>query len=211
MTNMRYALYIWSFKSQTWFGNYRIDVFWSVRYNICFNSHTKFQGGLSKEIDQSEPFGGSITLEPQNNNSIFWRGIKRESSDKNRFCVSHEGLPDGLRTFNLLWFIQKCLTRAPAVLKTSRVPILFFLTKCPSQVVQSCTSVHRRQRLYVQNISLIFLKPFLIIETNVWNSFGALYVLQMPATIHKQNDHYEVDMHCIFTGLPTPMHLANLV
>ena len=88
----------------TWFGNYRIDVFWSVRYNICFNSHTKFQGGLSKEIDQSEPFGGSITLKPQNNNSIFWiwKGIKRESSDKNRFCVSHEGLPDGLRTFNLL-------------------------------------------------------------------------------------------------------------
>ena len=79
-------LYIWSFKSQTWFGNYRIDVFWSVRYNICFNSHTKFQGGLLKEIDQSEPFGGSITLEPQNNNSIFWKGIKRESSDKNFVC-----------------------------------------------------------------------------------------------------------------------------
>ena len=32
--------------------------------------------------------------------SIFWGGMKRESSDKTRFCVSLEGLPNGLGTFS---------------------------------------------------------------------------------------------------------------
>ena len=54
-----FTVYIWSIESQTWFGNHRIDVFWSVRYKKLFNSHVKCQGGLLKEIDQSEPFGGS--------------------------------------------------------------------------------------------------------------------------------------------------------
>ena len=32
---------------------------------------------------------------------------KRKSYDKTRFCVSREGLPNGLRTFCLLWFMFK--------------------------------------------------------------------------------------------------------
>ena len=32
---------------------------------------------------------------------IFWKGMKRKSYDKTRFCVSREGLPNGLGTFIL--------------------------------------------------------------------------------------------------------------
>ena len=34
--------------------------------------------------------------------SIFWKGMKRKSYDKTRFCVSREGLPNGLGTFSSL-------------------------------------------------------------------------------------------------------------
>ena len=33
--------------------------------------------------------------------STFWKGMKRKSYDKTRFCVSHEGLSNGLGTFGL--------------------------------------------------------------------------------------------------------------
>ena len=43
--------------------------------------------------------------------SIFWGGMKRESSDKTRFCVSLEGLPNGLGTFSSPWFMFENKTK----------------------------------------------------------------------------------------------------
>ena len=58
--------------------------------------------------NQSVTFGGSNILEPAPIHwspkilfSIFWKGMKRKSYDKTRFCVSHEGLSNGLGTFGL--------------------------------------------------------------------------------------------------------------
>ena len=43
--------------------------------------------------------------------SIFWGRMKRESSDKTRFCVSLEGLPNGLGTFSSPWFMFENKTK----------------------------------------------------------------------------------------------------
>ena len=47
---------------------------------------------------------GSNTLQPQNLFSKFWKGMKRESSDKTRFWVSREGQPIDLGTLSSPWF-----------------------------------------------------------------------------------------------------------
>ena len=60
-------------------------------------------------ISQEDKGGSNILardsniLEPKILVSIIWKGMKRESSDKTTFCVSPEGLPNGLGTFSLVW------------------------------------------------------------------------------------------------------------
>ena len=43
--------------------------------------------------------------------SIFWKGMKRKSYYKTRFCVSHEGLSNGLGTFGLTWYMFENKTK----------------------------------------------------------------------------------------------------
>ena len=43
--------------------------------------------------------------------STFWKGMKRKSYDKTRFCVSHEGLSNGLGTFGLTWYMFENKTK----------------------------------------------------------------------------------------------------
>ena len=43
--------------------------------------------------------------------SIFWKGMKIESYDKTRFCVSREGLPNELGTFSSPWFMFENKTK----------------------------------------------------------------------------------------------------
>ena len=43
--------------------------------------------------------------------SKFWDGLRRESSDKTRFCVSHDGPTNGLETFCLPCFMFKNKTK----------------------------------------------------------------------------------------------------
>ena len=43
--------------------------------------------------------------------SRFWEGLRRESSDKIRFCVSHDGPTDGVETFCLPCFMFKNKTK----------------------------------------------------------------------------------------------------
>ena len=52
-----------------------------------------------------------IYWSPKISFSIFWKGMKRESSDKTMFCVSYEGLTDGLGTFGLPWFMFENKTK----------------------------------------------------------------------------------------------------
>ena len=50
-------------------------------------------------------FGTPIYWSPKILFSIFWKGMKRKSYDKTRFCVSREGLPNELGTFSSPWFM----------------------------------------------------------------------------------------------------------
>ena len=58
-----------------------------------------------------EHLGAPIYWSPKILFSIFWGGMKRESSDKTRFCVSLEGLPNGLGTFSSPWFMFENKTK----------------------------------------------------------------------------------------------------
>ena len=57
---------------------------------------TNYVKGVSQEH-----LGAPIYWSPKILFSIFWKGMKRKSYDKTRFCVSREGLPNGLGTFIL--------------------------------------------------------------------------------------------------------------
>ena len=50
--------------------------------------------------------------------------MKRESSDKTRFCVSHHGLSNGLETFCLPCFMFKNKTKSVANFCSSRVEMV---------------------------------------------------------------------------------------
>ena len=90
----------------------------------CIRSQKKFSVIDSKltfgerffcsTLYQSGTFGGSNILEPGSNilpKSPKMKGMKRESSDKTRFCVSLEGLPNGLGPFSLPWFMFENKTK----------------------------------------------------------------------------------------------------
>ena len=57
--------------------------------------------------------------------SIFWKGMKRKGYDKTRFCVSHEGLPNGLGTFN-----------SPCLMFENKTRKHIFLTRRGSNIME---------------------------------------------------------------------------
>ena len=55
---------------------------------------------MNKMSNSQEHLGAPIYWSPKILFSTFWKGMKRKSYDKTRFCVSLEGLPNALRTLS---------------------------------------------------------------------------------------------------------------
>ena len=70
---------------------------WIISVGVDFESDKVSQEHLGAPIYWSR---APIYWSPKILFSIFWGRMKRESSDKTRFCVSLEGLPNGLGTFS---------------------------------------------------------------------------------------------------------------
>ena len=62
-------------------------------------------------FNSQEHLGAPIYWSPKILFSTFWKGMKRKSYDKTRFCVSHEGLSNGLGTFGLTWYMFENKTK----------------------------------------------------------------------------------------------------
>ena len=63
------------------------------------------------QTSSQEHLGAPIYWSPKILFSTFWKGMKRKSYDKTRFCVSHEGLSNGLGTFGLTWYMFENKTK----------------------------------------------------------------------------------------------------
>ena len=70
-----------------------------------------FMWGGKTKVDSQVHLGAPIYWSPKILSSIFWKGMKRKGYDKTRFCVSHEDLPNGLRTFSSPCFMFKNKTK----------------------------------------------------------------------------------------------------
>ena len=91
---------------------YRYIINWYSIFKLYIIVFTYFSW-LSQNfwMVSQEYLGAPIYWSPKILFSIFWKGMKRKSYDKTRFCVSHEGLSNGLGTFGLTWYMFENKTK----------------------------------------------------------------------------------------------------
>ena len=95
-------------RKSTWTSSSAVSfsTFYQSHKKTCFYTSAPFHLMILLEVMSStnsqEHLGAPIYWSPKILFSIFWKGMKRKSYDKTRFCVSGEGLPNRLRTFTLL-------------------------------------------------------------------------------------------------------------